>query len=321
MPVILVRTPTYRRPQLLTRALRCLQSQTHQDWVCEVRDDCPQGSARAVVEALGDRRVHYVQNVPQKFMVKNLDDCYLKDNPFKADHFFMLEDDNQVRPEFMSTGIEICSQMGVSICQMNQVVEHNTDVEVPFVGDVGIFDDIFDEKVYTSGEFRLAMFGAIGISNGAVFWSKSILNEMAVRVPTIPTLEEYLRTALVSEPVYVSREKLAVWAENEQSTNRNLGLDKSWLRRELDLKASVAALQRAVWNMTPPTLRESFLRGEVLRIPVERRRSALDKAGIAYPRPARPFGLKSAVKRLAVRTLGRVHPSVPTTVGRMTPQS
>ena len=50
MPLVLVRTPTYRRPDLLTRAMRCLQAQTHEDWICEVCDDCPDGSARAVVE-------------------------------------------------------------------------------------------------------------------------------------------------------------------------------------------------------------------------------------------------------------------------------
>lgn len=310
MPLVLVRTPTYRRPVLLTRAMRCLQAQTHQDWVCEVRDDCPDGSARAVVEEIGDPRIHYVHNRPQKFMVKNLDDCYLRENPFGADHFFMLEDDNQVRPDFMRRGIEITRQTGISICQMNQVIEHNSGDDPPSTGDVGIFDSVFDERVYGPEEFRLAMFGAIGISNGAVFWSRTIRNELAVRVPTIPTLEEYLRTALVSEPVYICLEKLAVWAENEQATNRNLGLGKNWLRRELDLKASITALQRSIWSQTPAPLREAFLTGDLLRIPVEQRRIALSKAGIPYPGRASGGPGKAAVKRLAVRTIGRVHPSV-----------
>lgn len=317
MPLVLVRTPTYRRPHLLTRALLCLQAQTHQDWVCEVRDDCPEASARDVVESFGDPRIHYVQNRPQKFMVRNLDDCYLRENPYRADHFYMLEDDNQIRPEFMSTGVDICRQMGVAICQMNQVVEHNSGLDVPHIGDDGVLDDIFDERVYAPDEFRLAMFGAIGISNGAVFWSRTIREEMAVRVTTLPTLEEYLRTALVSEPVYVSREKLAVWAENEQATSRNLGLDKSWLRRELDLKASITALQRAVWTHTDPRLRAAFLQGEVLRIPLERRLTALRKAGIAHAAARHPFDAKGTLKRLAVRTVGRAHASVGATLDRM----
>lgn len=59
------------------------------------------------VEALNDPRVRYVHNRPQKFMIQNLDGCFYKENPFNADYFFMLEDDNQVRPAFMERGIDI----------------------------------------------------------------------------------------------------------------------------------------------------------------------------------------------------------------------
>lgn len=310
MPLVLVRTPTYRRPDLLTRALHCLQAQTHQDWICEVRDDCPDSSARDVVEELGDPRIRHVQNHPQKFMVRNLDDCFLRDNPHRADCFFMLEDDNQVRPEFMVRGCEIIEQMGVTICQLNQVIEHDSRTPRARIGSEGIFDGIYDERVHTPEELHLAMFGAVGLSNGAVFWSKDIRRELAIRVDTIPTLEEYLRTRLVSEPVYISREKLAVWAENEQSTTRNAGLGKGWLRRELDLKASVAALQRAVWKGTSEQLRQTFLDGGVLRLPIDRRREAMRKANIRAPGvPADPTP-KAMIKRLVVRHVGREHPSV-----------
>lgn len=310
MPLVLVRTPTYRRPDLLMRALRCLQAQTHEEWICEVRDDCPDGSARAVVEEVGDPRICHVWNRPQKFMVRNLDDCFLRENPHGADFFFMLEDDNQVRPEFMARGCEIIRQEGVTICQLNQVIEHDSRTPNARIGDEGIFDGLYDERVYAPEELHLAMFGAVGISNGAVFWSKDIRQELAIQVDTIPTLEEYLRTRLVSEPVYISREKLAVWAENEQSTTRNAGLGKGWLRRELDLKASVTALQRAVWTRTPERLRRTFLNGGILRLPTECRHEALRKAGIrATGLPADPSP-KATLKRLAVRLMGRAHPSV-----------
>ena len=312
MPLVLVRTPTYRRPELLTRAMRCLQAQTHEDWICEVRDDCPDGSARAVVEELGDPRIRHVWNRPQKFMVRNLDDCFLRENPHGADFFFMLEDDNQVRPEFMARGCEIIRQEGVTNCQLNQVIEHDSRTPKARIGDEGIFD----ERVHAPEEIHLAMFGAVGLSNGAVFWSKDIRRELAIRVGTIPTLEEYLRTRLVSEPVYISREKLAVWAENEQSTTRNAGLGKGWLRRELDLKASVTALQREVWKGTPEPLRRAFLKGGVLRLPMESRREALRKAGIRAPGVPGDPSLKAMVKRLAVRHAGREHPSVAAILAR-----
>lgn len=310
MPLVLVRTPTYRRPELLRRAMRCLQAQSHQDWVCEVRDDCPDSSARSVVEELGDPRIHYVPNRPQKFMVRNLDDCFRKENPFQADYFFMLEDDNQVRPEFMARGCEIIEQQGVHICQINQVIEHASGTERAYIGDKGIFDDLYDEKVYAPQELHLAMFGAIGVSNGAIFWSRHARSNLAVIDDTIPTLEEFLRNRLVIEPMYISLERLAVWAQNEQTTSRNLGLSKGWLRRELDLKASITALQRAVWKETPETLQRAFLNGGILRLPVEQRIASLRKAGIRAPGVSTSPDLKAQIKRLAVRHVGRVHPSV-----------
>ncbi|WP_127752535.1 glycosyltransferase [Devosia sp. 1566] len=100
MPLVLVRTPTYRGSEPLQRAIQCLRAQSHGEWICEVRDDCPDGSARSVLEELRDPRVRYVHNQPQKFGVQNLDDCFRLENAFHADYFFMLEDDNQVRPEF-----------------------------------------------------------------------------------------------------------------------------------------------------------------------------------------------------------------------------
>ncbi|MDB5622819.1 MAG: hypothetical protein JWR39_1382 [Devosia sp.] len=321
MPLVLVRTPTYRRPEALKRAVRCLRAQTHEEWICEVRDDCPEGSARAVVEELQEPRLRYVHNRPQKFMVRNLDDCFLRENPYGADYFFMLEDDNQVLPQFMARGRDIIEQNGVSICQINQVIEYADGTAAPYRTEYGIFDDLFDEAVYQPQELHLAMFGAIGVSNGALFWSRRIGNELAIRVDTIPTLEEFLRTWLVAEPIYICREKLAVWASSEQSTTRNLGLSKSWLRRELDLKASITALQREVWRCTTAPMRKAFLEGTVLRTPLDARHKALAKAGIKVPFGPQGMPVAARLKRFAVRHVGREHPSVAACIKRAAGQS
>jgi hypothetical protein len=128
--------------------MRCLQEQTKKDWICEIRDDCPDGSARNVVEELGDPRIHHVPNKTQKFMVKNLDDCFLRENRYGADYFYMLEDDNQVRPGFLALGCKILQQTGLNICQINQVIEHRDNPDQPHVGSDGIFDGIYDERVH-----------------------------------------------------------------------------------------------------------------------------------------------------------------------------
>ncbi|TVP74576.1 MAG: glycosyltransferase [Rhodobacteraceae bacterium] len=316
MPLVLVRTPTYRRPDQLRRAIGCLQAQSHQDWICEIRDDCPDSSARAVVEEIGDPRLRYIANRPQKFMVRNLDDCYLRDNPYGADYFFMLEDDNQVLPDFMARGIEILTQMGLTICQINQRVAYASTGQV---SDFGIFDETFDARVYQPEELRLACFGRIGISNGAVFWSRNLQRELAFKVDTLPTLEEYLRLWLLADPVYICREPLALWTKDEAVTTRNLGLGKGRLKRELDLKASLHQFRRHIWQATPEPLQTAFLAGGVLRIPMADRLDALERAGIATPGHVVTRGLTHRMKQWAVRNIGTVHPSVGAVIAATAP--
>lgn len=310
MPLVLVRTPTYRRPVLLRRALECLQAQTHQDWICEVRDDCPSGSAKEIVEDLDDRRIVYVKNNPQKFMIENLDACFARENPYGADYFFMLEDDNQVYPSYMCKGIEIIENMDVPLCMMNQVVENLDKAGADRYSKFGIFDGIYDERVHSPREIRLALFGWTAMSNGSIFWSKNIRRDLAFRTGTIPGIDEDLRAFRLVDPVYVCLDKLAVWAKDESATNRNLGFKHGKLRREIDMQASARYLRRAVWDDTPLAMKDGFLKGGVLKIPLSKRFSELMKSGISVPNAESSFEIKKEIKRRVVDVLGRPHASV-----------
>lgn len=250
-----------------------------------------------------------MQNRPQKFMVQNLDGCFYKENSFNADYFFMLEDDNQVRPDFMTRGIEIIEQTGVNVCQLNQVIEHLGTAQGSY-SDFGIFDGIYDERVHEPREIRLALFGWAAISNGSVFWSKNIRRELAYRSDIPPGIDEEMRAMLLQDRVYVCREKLGVWAKDEVATTRNLGFKKGKLRRELDMQASAKAIRRAVWRDTPAAMRKAFLGGDILRIPLPKRHYELQRAGISVPEPAARQGLTQNLKVNAVRLLGNVHPAV-----------
>ena len=54
--------PTFRRPVELTEALKSVLSQEGVNVEAIVVDDSPEGSSRAVVEALNDSRITYIQN-------------------------------------------------------------------------------------------------------------------------------------------------------------------------------------------------------------------------------------------------------------------
>jgi len=72
-----IRVPTFRRPRLLERALRSVAAQTHEDWCCVVFDDCPDGSAKPIVEAMADRRFEWRQNGPALGAIGNIDRAFV----------------------------------------------------------------------------------------------------------------------------------------------------------------------------------------------------------------------------------------------------
>ena len=82
--LVQVRTPTYRRPEALRRALGSLIAQSWPHWVADVCDDDPEQAGRAVVEALGDDRIRYHHNTPQRYASSNIDACFSAVNPSNA---------------------------------------------------------------------------------------------------------------------------------------------------------------------------------------------------------------------------------------------
>jgi len=63
MSTVKVFVPTYRRHQLLPRALRSLREQTFRDWCCEVHNDAPDDEfPRQLVAQLNDPRIKLVNH-------------------------------------------------------------------------------------------------------------------------------------------------------------------------------------------------------------------------------------------------------------------
>jgi hypothetical protein len=272
-----VRTPTYKRPEALRRCLQSLQAQTWENWVCDVYDDDPEGSARAVCEEIGDGRIFYNHNRPQRYASLNIDQCFSRNNPRQAGYFCVVEDDNYVLPTFMEANIETCRRLGVELMLRNQYVEFDSGTAEARLSDFGIFDDMFVERIYAPEEFRLSLIPGIGVSNGAMFWSKDAVSQLEIGFSCTATLQEYMRTFSVAEPLYVAQEPLAVWAQNGEQTTRDLGGAASWLKRELDLKRAIQILQREAWRMAGDK-RGDFLRSELFTYPARLRAQGLVKA-------------------------------------------
>lgn len=305
------RTPTYKRPLALRRALQSMIDQTAADWVCDVYDDDPSEAGRSVVAALADPRIHYTANTPQLFASRNIDHCFSAENPRQAEFFCVVEDDNFITPEFCAENIALARREQVEIVLRNQVIEHASGTNAARIGTTGVLDDLFTEGRYDAEEFRLALLAGIGVSNGGLFWSVRARSMLEIQYSCTATLQEYLRTYSIAEPVYVAMQPLAVWAENAEQTTRNAELKAGYLRRELDLKRAVQALRRKVWLETSPTRQAAFLTNPRFATPAGVRATHVAKALIrqglgGHVSPLEALRLR--VRGVMIRTLGRLTP-------------
>lgn len=259
-----VRTPAYRRPDLLERSLRSLLSQTWTDWVCDVFDDDPDQGASAVCARLADPRIRYSPNTPQKFASKNIDSCFSAKNPHQAEFFFVLEDDNYVFDDFMAENIALCRDEGVEVILRNQVVDYDLTGAGRNVSNFGILESTYRSGRQSAETIRLGAIAGIGVSNGALFWSVRARTRFEIGTPCNASLQEYLRTLAIADDAYVALTPLAAWAANGEQTTRNLGDQAGYLKRELDLKRAIQRLRRRIWRLTGPSARRDLLDGRAL---------------------------------------------------------
>jgi glycosyltransferase involved in cell wall biosynthesis len=95
---------TYRRSQLLRRAIRSLISQTHTRWICEVHNDDPNdASPGAVVTEFNDPRITLVTHHENYGATKSFNCAFVRVN---EEFVSILEDDNSWDPDFLATCID-----------------------------------------------------------------------------------------------------------------------------------------------------------------------------------------------------------------------
>ena len=234
----------------------------------------------SVVLAASDPRITHIQNTKQKFASCNIDQCFTRDNPHCADYFCVVEDDNYILPTFIDDNIRACETEGVEIVFRNQLIEFASGTDRAYLSDFGILDKKLAEGRFYPENFRLSLLADIGVSNGGLFWSRNAQTDLEIGFDCSATLQEYLRTFSIAEPIYVAMEPLAVWAENGERTTRDLGLGAGYLRRELNLKRSIALLQKAAWRRGKREDKSNFLENTLFAYSKEARARGLVKSHI-----------------------------------------
>jgi len=124
-----IRVITYKRPRLLERALRSLQSQTYSHWRAVVYDDSRDFESREVVQALGDPRITVRQNPRNLGMIANLSQAFAAAPVFpEATHACILEDDNAFDPAWLEQNlVEMAAHPCRVMCRNYRSVDIHPD--------------------------------------------------------------------------------------------------------------------------------------------------------------------------------------------------
>ncbi|MCP9820637.1 glycosyltransferase family 2 protein [Synechococcus sp. Cruz-9H2] len=231
-PLVEVRIPTYRRPEMLIDALQSLLRQTHQRWLAIVFDDSPDCEAKGIVRSLDDPRISYASNRTRLGAAGNINQCF---NPsplcHEASYFFCLEDDNLIQPQFIELNIVALRESGCAVMMRNQRIFARRSSGHVVVDGTTLGPWFSVTGVYSSLELCARTFFYTGVSNGALFWSRTSRSVLYDRFSvTDPSLQEYVRCWGLSEDIYIDLAPQALYHLPEQPTDRHYTTDKSFSR-------------------------------------------------------------------------------------------
>jgi glycosyltransferase involved in cell wall biosynthesis len=91
---------TYKRPEMIKRAIKSVLSQTYTDWELIIVDDRSKDNTKDVVESFKDPRIHYIE-ISRHFGC----DTKPKNEGIKAskgEYIAFLDDDNEFRPDHLA---------------------------------------------------------------------------------------------------------------------------------------------------------------------------------------------------------------------------
>lgn len=221
---------------LLERALKSLLAQTHTEWRCIVFDDCPDGSARRVVESLNDARLTYEHNPRSKGAIGNIDQCFRNSPYLGGAYACVLEDDNYLLEDYLRRNIELCQVHKVDVLFCDQKCEEIiTPGEVGVVGVHNTIGSIYKAGVHDLAELLPAILFSPGFSNGSAFWRLGGASNFEMGpITKNPGIQETARLLRVRGRVYVSHEALAVWRRNdprESFVNKAASAEASTLKK------------------------------------------------------------------------------------------
>jgi glycosyltransferase involved in cell wall biosynthesis len=214
-PVCEIRVPTFRRASMLRRCLKSIISQTYKHWVALVLDDSPSQEGREIVNEFQDARLVYLPNERNLGCCGNLDLAF-SSLPLASGGFAcVLEDDNQLLPDFLEANLELVSKSGLNVVLRNQWIGYEDKNSNVTVGPETTRGNVFGnhDRILEPIDIRGSMFFSEGISNGGLFWRLGCGVNLAVGKEVVfSPLQEYCRSLQILGSVYFGAEPKAIFS-------------------------------------------------------------------------------------------------------------
>jgi len=206
------RIPTFKRTDLLSRAIRSLRGQTCTNWRAVVLDDSPGREARAVAGSFGDERITYRPNPENLGAAANLDQAFSPQPLLGGSHAFVLEDDNALESRFIEIGLRRLEAAEVDILSFNQRCIDISESGAETAG--GLLRESAREELWDRERLLLNAFLGIGLPNGGYFWTLGVpgLDLTVGAVVTEPQFQESVRQLKVPSPILLCPEALSLWS-------------------------------------------------------------------------------------------------------------
>ncbi|MBD3338143.1 MAG: glycosyltransferase [Candidatus Lokiarchaeota archaeon] len=120
-PIVTVIIPTYKRPQLLKRAIESVLHQTYPNFKICIYDNASNDSTAEVIAKFQrqDNRVFYHR---QKKNIGAINNFNYGMRQVSTPYFSLLADDNVILPDFLETGIESLKKYGEAIFFASQTI-------------------------------------------------------------------------------------------------------------------------------------------------------------------------------------------------------
>src|SRR6516165_7478926 len=115
-----VRIPTYKRNAWLEKAIGSLLDQDTKHWKAIIFDDDPDGGGEKITLSFNDKRLIYRKNIARFGAAQNINQCFEPRPLLGGRYACVLEDDNWLYPDFITSNIECIHTRNVQLIHRNQ---------------------------------------------------------------------------------------------------------------------------------------------------------------------------------------------------------